>query len=58
MQEFLASGVPVAICTDDTLCFRTSVSKEVQKVQLALKLSDKEMASIISGSHQYKFNAQ
>ena len=32
VKDFISKGIPIAICTDDTLCFNTTITKEIELI--------------------------
>ncbi|CAD8144706.1 unnamed protein product [Paramecium octaurelia] len=58
VQQFISQGIPIAICTDDTLCFNTTVTKEIELIKSTFGYSDELISSILKQSLNYKFKRE
>lgn len=56
--QLISEGHPVAICTDDPLIFKTTLSKEYEEVAAILGLTAEEMHSLQAQTHPYAFTSQ
>lgn len=46
-DKFVKAGVPVAICTDDTVVFDTDASQEIFRICSAFNMNEKEVKDVI-----------
>mmetsp|Transcript_849 Transcript_849/g.1985 ORF Transcript_849/g.1985 Transcript_849/m.1985 type:complete len:217 (+) Transcript_849:5659-6309(+) len=54
-SKFYASGLPISICTDDTLLFQTDITKEHFFIAQAFHLSTADLASLVYKSRTQVF---